>query len=70
MSAMHHKQIEDSDVCVYCLEDWPCEVAKIRRELAEHIRGLHVAETGHPSFEDGKEAGLDLAADTIDIEGN
>lgn len=66
MSAMDHRQSDD--ICIHCHARWPCEVAKIRRELAEQIRGLHVAETGHPSFENGKEAGLDLAADIIDIE--
>ena len=69
MSAMHHDLIAGSDCCVYCLETWPCQVARIRRELAEEIRNHEFAPIGDPDWEIGKEAGLESAADLIDAEG-
>lgn len=38
------------------------------RELAVKIRAIRITPSGHPSYDDGKDAGLDLAADTIDPE--
>lgn len=35
-------------------------------ELAEQIRAITITPTDHPSYDDGKEAGLDIAADLID----
>lgn len=37
-------------------------------ELAERVRAIRITPSGHPSYDDGKDAGLDLAADTIDPE--
>lgn len=69
MAAMDHKSNGEfgwRDLCIWCHESWPCEVAWIRRELAEHIRGISITPSGHPSYDDGKDAGLDLAAERID----
>lgn len=37
-------------------------------ELAEKIRSFTITPSGHPSYDDGKDAGLDLGADLIDPE--
>lgn len=37
-------------------------------ELAERIRALGVTPSGHPSYDEGRDAGRDLAADLIDPE--
>ena len=66
MSAMDHRQSDG--ICIHCHGRWPCEVAKIRRELAQHIRDTHVTAIGYPDYENGVEAGRDSAADSIDIE--
>lgn len=73
MSALDHKRCctAESDsphVCLYCLEDWPCNVARIRHELAEVILAVKITPSGNPSYDEGKDAGLDLAADLIDYD--
>lgn len=37
-------------------------------ELAEKIREFQVTPSGNPTYDEGKDAGLDLAADLIDPE--
>lgn len=62
---MHH--VEGDGTCLYCGEIWPCPVATMRRELAYYLRGLPVGSTGDPVYDNGREAGLASAADSIDI---
>lgn len=67
MSVMDHKPCDGGDDCLYCCEPWPCDVARIRQELAEFLRGLPVGSTGDPAYDNGREAGLQSAADVIDV---
>lgn len=37
-----------------------------RLEWAEKIRAVNITPSGHPSYDDGKDAGLDLAAEILE----
>lgn len=45
MSLRHHKQIPDSDCCVYCLDKWPCSADRIRTEALADVM-VYVVTTG------------------------
>ena len=66
MGAMDHRET-DSGICIWCHDRWPCQTAQIRRELAGHIESLPVGRTGDAPYDDGREAGMQSAADAIDI---
>lgn len=68
MSVMDHKPDEVGDGCIYCLEEWPCKVAKIRKELAEVIRAFPDCLVGSCEYSGGKDDGRESAADLIDID--
>lgn len=65
MSVMDHT--ESGGDCLYCCEPWPCDVARVRQELAAYLRSLPVGNTGDESYDDGRETGIQSAADSIDI---
>jgi len=43
-------------------------ISNFAHELAEKIREFQVTPSGNPTYDEGKDAGLDLAADLIDPE--
>lgn len=65
MSVMDHR--ESDGICIWDHEEWPCPVAETRKELAEYLRSRPVSSTGYPDYLQGLEAGIQSAADSIDI---
>lgn len=66
MAAIDH--VKRDGTCIWCHECWPCRTAEIRRELAAHIRRQPVGDTGDAAWDNGREAGRDSAADSIDAQ--
>lgn len=67
MSVMDHKPGDGGTDCLYCCEPWPCDVAKVRRELAAWLRSRPVGSTGDADYDNGRESGIASAIDSIDI---
>lgn len=61
---MDHR--ESDGICIWCHEPWPCTTAGVRRELSRYLRDLPVGSTGDPAYDNGREAGIQSAADAID----
>jgi hypothetical protein len=70
MDAMDHRSNGGrwSD-CVWCHEAWPCTVARVRRELADLITSQVIGSTGDADYDNGREAGMQSAADLINVDG-
>lgn len=67
MSVMDHRRSHVMDTCSWCEDRWPCEAARVRQDLADYLRSLPVSSTGYPDYLQGLEAGIQSAADSIDI---
>lgn len=62
---MDHR--ESDGICIWDHKPWPCMVAQVRQELAAYLRDLSVGSTGDPAYDNGREAGIQSAADAIDV---
>lgn len=62
MSAMDHRNSDG--ICIWDHQPWPCEIGKVRHELAELIRNSKELR----DLTDDHMGDCDAAADLIDIE--
>lgn len=67
MGVMDHR--ESYGICRWDHDPWPCDVARARRELAELIMSRPMGATGDAGYDSGREAGMQSAADLVNVDG-
>lgn len=59
--SLYHTQAEESDVCRYCLELWPCDIGKALIEAANLIRDtVELDKAYRPKWAIGMKSAADL----------
>lgn len=72
MGVMDHRRSHGMDTCFWCGDRWPCEVARVRQDLADYLR--KTAERNIELYRGDLDSqtsavldGIESAADLIDI---